>query len=303
MANCGDLQYASGDVCIGGNLVVAGTVTAAGGGGSAITAVNATGTGLTGTTAGSVVSLVFSGVSDVSSTTGAITATKDSATNAVSLTYNGGSSSVTAITVIDSSSADGIICVSPTTLPVLDIDPAAYCFAMVLNTPTKPTTTIPATALKVSTPYLITGSMSVRMSYTTSPDSVGTTPTFDFFMAPYTVPYQLFTPGGSPPTESYTTQWAHVKSVNASEALNSFITSSTVEFTFPISCIMTTPATPYVPPSGTPSPMQLCLGIAVYGFQEPTLPQAVNIAYISCQTQAIYRAVNLSMVELGVPAP
>ena len=110
MANVGYLQYASGDVCIGGNLVVAGTVTSAGGGGSTgISAVTATPPISANTNAG-VVELTYQS-SIVTAVNGTPPISAITTNGVVALTYTGASliSAVTATSPISANTNAGVV--------------------------------------------------------------------------------------------------------------------------------------------------------------------------------------------------
>ena len=245
MANCGDIQYATGDVVIGGNLVVAGTVTSSGG-------------------------------------------------------SSGGNS--VAIPVIDSTVANGIWSVTSVATPV----PAplnAVLYALTINVPItpKPATPTPAAVLLPSTPYLFSGSLTVEVAFTYLPTTTTYSPTFDFYLAPYAVALQgPFVIGINGPYFPYTSNWSHVKYVNESEVLSSvsLVSPSTCVFTFPVSCVLTTPATSL--PVDNPFPMQLSLGIYVSGPQTVQTPN-VGIATITGKATLYYRDTTLTMVQLALP--
>ena len=104
MANCGDLQYVSGDVCIGGNLVVAGTVTSNGGGGNGITAVTATPPISANTNAG-VVELTYQSLI-VTAVNGSENISAVTSNGVVELAYTGGASLISSVTATPPISAN-----------------------------------------------------------------------------------------------------------------------------------------------------------------------------------------------------
>lgn len=268
MANCGDLQYASGDVCIGGNLVVAGTVTAAGGVGSGITAVN--------------------GTSPINAVT---------TNGVVALTYTGSSSGAVVTTIFDSYGPQGYYTASPT-LGSTGATPNTYLvFASSISTNTVPP--LVYVPLEADTPYFITGSISVRTIFGVVPTSIDFSPTIDFYMASIAQDVVTTIAPGISPCPLVRQRWAHVKYANASEVFNS-ISGTTCELTFPISCVLTTPSQ-----QAAPLPLldfQLSLGVSISG-AVPAQPTPVTFTTVQMFASSTYLDTNLSYVKLSFPTP